>query len=152
MKNAAASSAGQPLTATDPLTLTAEKSAEWLGLSRHSDGGHAAGDPMHIKIAFYLDPLTADSGSLRVIPGSHRIGDAYATALNDAALREPGIGGAEVPAVAFETVAGDVVVFNHNTKHASFNGGGRRRMFTLNACQKCASHSPKVLKLPPLTF
>ena len=89
----------------------------WLGLSRHSDGGHAAGDPMHIKIAFYLDPLTADSGSLRVIPGSHRIGDAYATALNDAALREPGIGGAEVPAVAFETVAGDVVVFNHNTKH-----------------------------------
>ena len=49
---------------------------------------------MHIKIAFYLDPLTADSGSLRVIPGSHRIGDAYATALNDAALREPGIGGA----------------------------------------------------------
>ena len=24
-------------------------------------------------------------------------------------------------------------------------------MFTLNACQKCASHSPKVLKLPPLT-
>ena len=95
---------------------------------------------MHIKIAFYLDPLTADSGSLRVIPGSHRIGDAYATALNDAALREPGIGGAEVPAVAFETVAGDVVVFNHNTKHASFNGGGRRRMFTLNACQKCASH------------
>jgi len=28
----------------------------------HSDGGHAVGDPIHIKIAFYLDHLTRDTG------------------------------------------------------------------------------------------
>ena len=39
----------------------------------HSDGGHRLEDPMHIKIAFYLDPLTRDTGALRVIPGSHLI-------------------------------------------------------------------------------
>ncbi|MGC4044356.1 MAG: hypothetical protein QM758_11210 [Armatimonas sp.] len=30
---------------------------------------------------------------------------------------------------------GDVLVFNHNTKHAAFGGGTRRRMFTMNLCQ-----------------
>ena len=43
----------------------------------HSDGGHKLEDPMHIKIAFYLDPLTRDTGALRVIPGSHLFGDNY---------------------------------------------------------------------------
>ena len=36
----------------------------------HSDGWHR--DLLHIKIAFYLDPLGRDSGCLRVIPGTHR--------------------------------------------------------------------------------
>ena len=44
----------------------------------HSDGWHHKGKPQHLKIAFYLDPLTRDSGALRVIPGSHRDGDGYA--------------------------------------------------------------------------
>jgi hypothetical protein len=35
----------------------------------HSDGGHKIGDPVHIKIALYLDTLAANSGALRVIPG-----------------------------------------------------------------------------------
>jgi hypothetical protein len=30
-----------------------------------------------------------------------------------------------------------VVVFNHNIIHASFGGGSKRRMFTLNLCRHC---------------
>ena len=81
----------------------------------HSDGGHARGDPMHIKIAFYLDTLTRDTGALRLIPGSHLLGDSYADALNpvtaasrlpDFDTKEAGISGRDVPAVAIETVEG----------------------------------------------
>ena len=46
-----------------------------------------------------------------------------------------GIEGTEIPSVAFETQPGDVVCFNHNIKHAAF-GGTRRRMFTMNCCQR----------------
>ncbi len=41
-----------------------------------------------------------------------------------------------MPAVVLETMPGDLVVFNHNVKHAAFGGGGRRRMFTMNLCQR----------------
>jgi len=42
-----------------------------------------------------------------------------------------------VPAVALETVPGDVVAFTHNLMHASFGGSGRRRMFTINCSRRC---------------
>jgi hypothetical protein len=103
----------------------------------HSDGWHP--QTLHIKIAFYLDPLTRDTGCLRVIPGSHRIGDAFAEALNRgiyACTENWNLHGREVPAVALETVPGDILVFNHNTKHAAFGGSGWRRMFTMNLCQR----------------
>ena len=105
----------------------------------HSDGAHGPDDPMHIKIAFYLDTLTGDTGSLRVIPGSHRLGDHYADALSGQIRQSQdlwGIDGRDVPATIFNTQPGDVVVFNHNCKHAAFGGGGRRRMFTMNLCQR----------------
>jgi hypothetical protein len=103
----------------------------------HSDGWHA--ETLHIKIAFYLDPLTRDTGCLRVIPGSHKIGDAYAEAVNkdvyDCQDRWH-LHGRDVPALALETKPGDILVFNHNTKHAAFGGSGWRRMFTMNLCQR----------------
>jgi len=105
----------------------------------HSDGWKKATDPTHLKIAFYLDPLTRDSGALRVIPGSHRQGEPYADWLQEkvkGSQDEWAIGGADVPAMALETQTGDVVCFNHNTKHAAFGGSKRRRMFTINLCQR----------------
>ena len=100
----------------------------------HSDDYDANRIPS-IKIAFYLDKLDRDTGAVRVIPGSHRCGDAYADALqadvHDSAERW-GIDGAQVPAMAVETEPGDIVVFWHNTKHAAFSGSVRRRMFTMN--------------------
>lgn len=105
----------------------------------HSDGGHKLEDPMHIKLAFYLDPLTRDTGALRVIPGSHLFGDNYADALSQQVRKSEelwGMNGTEVPAAVLETTPGDLVLFNHNAKHAAFGGGTRRRMFTINLSQR----------------
>ena len=100
----------------------------------HSDGWGADRVPS-IKIAYYLDPLTRDSGALRVIPGSHRCGETFADAVHRE-IRESGtawgLAGRDVPATALETVPGDIVAFNHNLKHAAFGGTARRRMFTMN--------------------
>lgn len=105
--------------------------------SWHSDGWHP--QVKHIKFAYYLDPLTRDTGCLRVIPGSHRIGEGFSELLNEqiyAADKTWALAGRDVPAVALETKPGDVLVFNHNLKHASFGGNGWRRMFTMNCCQR----------------
>ncbi|MDB6126428.1 MAG: hypothetical protein JWM35_324 [Verrucomicrobia bacterium] len=103
----------------------------------HSDGWHK--DILHIKIAYYLDPLTRNSGCLRVIPGSHKDSDVFAKSVNDQVYKcedKWGIHGRDVPCIPLETVPGDILVFNHNTKHAAFGGSGWRRMFTMNLCQR----------------
>lgn len=103
----------------------------------HSDGWHP--ERLHVKIAFYLDSLTRDTGCLRVIPGSHQPDDRYADSLQQQIRKSEdlwGIHGRDVPAMALETRPGDVVCFNHNTKHAAFGGSPRRRMFTINLCQR----------------
>ena len=92
-----------------------------------------------IKAAFYLDEVTKDFGCLRVIPGSHKTGDAFATSLKDMmpSQREQrieealGIHGSEVPGFALESKPGDLVCFDRRIRHASFGGGTRRRMFTI---------------------
>ena len=47
-----------------------------------------------------------------------------------------GIPGPNVPAFTLESHPGDLVVFDHNIKHASYGGGNRRRMFTINFQQR----------------
>jgi hypothetical protein len=103
----------------------------------HSDGWHR--NITHIKLAFYLDPVGRDTGCLRVIPGSHKIGDQFADALQKEIYdceKNWSLHGRDVPSVALETKPGDVVLFNHNTKHCAFGGSARRRMFTMNCCQR----------------
>jgi Phytanoyl-CoA dioxygenase (PhyH) len=117
----------------------------------HSDGWHRNGI-LHIKMALYLDSVTAETGCLRVIPGSFLPDDQFSSALQssvrliptDTQFSDPqssegqgpwGVRGRDLPAVALESEPGDLLVFNHNIKHASFGGGARRRMFTMNLCQ-----------------
>ena len=110
----------------------------------HSDtdwSGKMRGKPPRIfyKLALYLDPVTADSGALRVIPGSQHYGDRFAEALQANLRGAPetlGLSGDQVPAIALTSNPGDVVVFNQNTKHSAWGGGNRRRMFTIN----CTAH------------
>ena len=107
----------------------------------HSDGWTVEGSP-GLKIALYLDPVTRDTGALRVMPGSHRPDDTYADTLQEQ-VRESeslwGIDGRDVPAYALESRPGDIACFSRNTKHAAFGGSQRRRMFTIN----CHAHYPE---------
>jgi hypothetical protein len=117
-----------------------------------SDGNYYVGDTKwhsdkepddpheSFKIAFYLDPVTASTGALRVIPGSTHRGDEFLAMLHEAvpfttASRPDefwGVAGADVPAYACESQPGDMLLFNHRIKHSSWGGGDRRRMFTFN--------------------
>ena len=121
-----------------------------------SDGNYYVGDSqwhsdlyherkyVSVKVALYLDPVARETGCLRVIPGSHQIGDKYGDALDSqvhigrsAGPQESfGLSGGEIPAVALESEPGDMLMFNHCIKHSSFGGGDRRRMFTINAQQR----------------
>lgn len=105
-------------------------------------GWHSDGWPhpiVYYKMAFYLDPLTRETGALRVIPGSHHDDDCYSKDMQ-AAIRKSeerwGFKGNELPAAVIETEPGDVVVFSEGIKHSSFGGGARRRMF-------CFSFTPR---------
>ncbi|MBA3684733.1 MAG: phytanoyl-CoA dioxygenase family protein [Planctomycetes bacterium] len=104
----------------------------------HSDSSWLPG-VRHLKMAFYLDPLTPETGALRIIPGSHRVGDRYADQLQAVLTGGPkpfGLHGSELPFASATVRPGDLLIFNHDTKHASFGGGSRRRMFTVNLCQR----------------
>ncbi|MBV9848375.1 MAG: phytanoyl-CoA dioxygenase family protein [Armatimonadetes bacterium] len=105
----------------------------------HSDGWHDVG--LYVKIAFYLDPVTRDTGCLRVIPGSHRLDSPWVHDVRKVARPEEnfGVAGRDVPSVALESRPGDVVAFNHNLHHAAFGGNNRRRMFTMNLCQRATT-------------
>ncbi len=76
-----------------------------------------------VGFAAYLEPLDADTGALRVLPGSHR------PEMSDA-LRAFGAAGraaAELPAHVIVTDPGDVIAFDEHLFHASSGGGTRRQ-------------------------
>jgi hypothetical protein len=110
----------------------------------HSDcvymprGWEAKSTTPHLKASFYLDPLTRETGALRVIPGSHLHGDTYSRLLDTEIYSGSlGIAPSEVPSVALEVVPGDVILFDHRLKHATFGGGPRRRHFAINCIASC---------------
>ena len=113
----------------------------------HSDTRSWPKRPLFYKLAIYLDPVTRDTGALRVIPGSHRCGEGYADVLDRRLINHKsrtryegrgyykatlGADGRHIPAVALESQPGDVVIFNQAIKHSAWGGGDRRRMFTIN--------------------
>jgi hypothetical protein len=76
-----------------------------------------------VKFIHYLEPLTATTGALRVVAGSHRrpLHDGIRPYLD---AHHPRV--EEMPAVACETEPGDVIMFSTPLWHASV-GGGRDR-------------------------
>ena len=119
----------------------------------HSDGYNRK-KYLSIKMAMYLDTVTNNTGCLRVIPGSHNVGDVFSESLQEASQNSKqqkqeqlwGISGVDVPAVALESNPGDLVVFNHRLKHASFGGGDSRRMFTMNFSERYSDEDLSLLK------
>lgn len=105
----------------------------------HPDGNW--GQLFAVKVAFYLDPVRRDSGCLRVIPGSQRPDHFIRVHKIDPnqAQERFGVNLRDFPGqAALETDPGDLVIFNHDLYHASFGGGRRRRMFTMNLTRHCA--------------
>ena len=79
-----------------------------------------------VKFAFYLQTVNADTGALRVIPGTHRLPDDDEFA--------HGVGatvGELVPATSLASQPGDVVAFDLRMWHASFGGNQDRQMCTV---------------------
>ena len=95
------------------------------------------------KVAFYLDPVTRDTGCLRVMPGSHLAGSLKEW--REETFRDSdnrwGMPQSDLPAVALESQPGDVLVFNHRLMHASFGGSTARRMFTFNLSRRAQTRT-----------
>lgn len=105
----------------------------------HSDLYNGYFKYRHVKGIFYLEPLTAESGALRVIPGSHEFGDKYADLLERWGWKHEdnfGITAEEMPCHVCETQPGDLILFDFRMKHATCHSGNYRRMFTMTASQR----------------
>jgi hypothetical protein len=108
--------------------------------SWHADNYSAPLQQLHVKLSFYLDPLDAESGAIRLIPGTNFWETEFASALRRdlatpaSTLEAYGVRWDEIPSWPLSTEPGDLVVWNFRTVHASFNGGLRRRLFSLNYC------------------
>ena len=73
-----------------------------------------------VGFLFYLEPVDAENGALRVLPGSHWAD--YAAAI------EPYVTTAEVlPGVAIPTLPGDAIALDERLFHASAGGDERRQ-------------------------
>lgn len=112
----------------------------------HSDTYGALLKYRNVKMIFYLDPLQADTGCFRVIPGSHLFGDAFANGLQaclakaDSFNQDLGLADDEVPCQVVPTRPGDLVLFDFRVKHATWvrdrQHMPRRRMFTICAAER----------------
>ncbi|SFS60510.1 phytanoyl-CoA dioxygenase family protein [Paenibacillus sp. BC26] len=95
------------------------------------------GNLKSLNVSFYLDPVTKETGALRVIPGSHYIGDQFTEILKEQIhatdmQKQWGIDRADLPAVPLDIRPGDLLVFNNYMKHAAFGGGNNRRVLLIN--------------------
>jgi ectoine hydroxylase-related dioxygenase (phytanoyl-CoA dioxygenase family) len=105
----------------------------------HGGSGELEILPM-VKIGFYLEPLTRETGALRFIPGSHkgefserlkRIGDR----IDDPDAKVWGVSPNEVPSYAVESNPGDVVAFKEDTYHGAWGGRDGRHQHAINYAQ-----------------
>lgn len=108
----------------------------------HPDDYAAPLHHYHVKLSFYLDDLTGQNGAIRIIPGSHFHQQTFSKTLRRAFKEEGGIEsifgvpGGEIPSLVVESIPGDLVLWNFRTIHGSYNGGERRRLFSLNFGEK----------------
>ena len=94
------------------------------------------GDPvpvgqLNIKVNFNLEPVTAETGALRVIPGSHLPGfkermEPLVARHTDPPAMPFGVPGPDIPSFVLESQPGDVVVFPETIWHGAFGGASGR--------------------------
>ena len=125
----------------------------------HPDAAEIELNYGRIKVAMYLDPVTKDTGCLRVIPGSHRLPlhkelrplrywrikqtiaegraspeelEQFNALVGDTDEPVFGVEPPDLPGFPLESQPGDAVFFNQHLYHSSFGGRTGRRMFTMN--------------------
>ena len=131
----------------------------WVGDTQWHPDRHDRTWPL-VKASFYLDPVSKETGCLRVIPGSHHMPfwedlaplertmmqvnnmargvettevlEALYMPGEDRTAPPLGVGGPDIPGFALETEPGDVIFFQQNLWHASFGGGSGRRQLALS--------------------
>lgn len=94
----------------------------------HSDTGFY--DVQGLRIVAYLDPLNADNGALRVLPGSHALPEEHFDEIwpgnvdDDDAWQEAN---RAVPCHVIDSRPGDLIIFDERLWHASVGGRDRRQ-------------------------
>lgn len=94
----------------------------------HTDwGARKPGEPYRIVNSLWLlDPMTAENGATRLVPGSHRLAERPPQLMEDAAGNHP-------DEILVEAPAGTVVIFNAHIWHGgtrNANGQHRRVLHT----------------------
>ncbi len=86
-----------------------------------------------LKMMIYMEPVTRETGCMRVLPGSHRL-PLHEDLGPQEDLRDQkpfGLDGREVPFVPLESDPGDVALFDHCLWHGMFGGRHGRRYIAL---------------------
>lgn len=104
------------------LPLRAKGVQYFAGASWHRDSEHPIAS---VGFAAYLEPLRADTGALRVLPGSHH--PDLGAAVQRLLAARPELAVDELPGVALATEPGDVIAFAEPLFHASLGGRDRRQ-------------------------
>jgi hypothetical protein len=125
-------------------TKAADANLFYCDTSWHADMYSSPMNEFHAKLSLYLDPLRGDSGAIRVIPGTNFHTTPFARQLRQK-LSTPttiednfGVAPHDVPSWTVTSEPGDAVLWNYKLIHASFNGGDRRRLLSLNFRQRPA--------------
>lgn len=104
-----------------PVLPTRAKGVRYIGDTQW----HTDSDSPLTSVGFlaYLEPVGAESGALRVLPGSHhpQLGDAIR------ALGAAGLAALALPDHVVATEPGDIILLDEHLFHASFGGGIRRQ-------------------------
>jgi hypothetical protein len=113
-----------------PVLPVRAKGTRYIGNAGwHRDTEH---DITSLGFACYLEPLVAESGALRLLPGSHRPPFAHAVARFLDGYADPPdpparASAEQLPGVVAETNPGDAIVFDEHLYHASQGGAIRRQ-------------------------
>lgn len=91
---------------------------------------------VRLKMSMYLDPVTPDSGCLRVIPGSHKMPLHTEIEPEEHHQRGPkvapfDVNGADLPYHPLESNPGDVIFFNQSMWHGVFSAFSGRRFMVM---------------------
>jgi len=129
----------------------------WGGTGWHHDSLPPEG-LTHLKVVFYLQPVRADTGCLRVLPGSHfpplrermeRWYELHGATVASVAKESDTI--AWPAAIALESDPGDAVIFNIKIYHGAIGDSADRRAIYINYIQKprTPEHEEYIMSMHP---